>query len=1269
MPAIFVTLTIIAAITFSVISAFRRRPAPGGGPAPVFAGGRDEQRFGIDLDVNSADENAPSIVVYGEMKFAGSIVSYLTGIQDGKTQWISLLIDLGEGPYPSQFIKRIPDTNELMVYANEKPIQDYTEVYLQTKRGDHLQAVDDEINLLSDPIEGQEDPDKKGKVKKTKDKGGKAQVNTGGQNAGEKNLSKQQKANKETKQRAIDADANPGLPVGADPVTRFDRFGFDDQNFVTNNGKIKIDELTWVEVTFSPEIDSAEEVYIGLEFDGLFSQSADGGLTRQKVEFYVRYREAGTSDALSPATWTSPPIFFVNDRSTSVIHKEIQVINIEDTAGVPKKWQVQIKRVKAENKTQTTTHDKAFLAWGREVNKAKFAYPFHALLGLRIKATDQLSGGVPNVFSIFRGREVYDPRTSTVGWSDNPALCCMDWLTTGEMTYSAIVAAIGGFDPTYTARQIASERGWGLGNKIRYEDLEVESFVEAANYFDELIRISSDFEVGFVTVTQTSVVVNGTGTRFQSNGLRRGDSLNIAGQFFEVDRVISNTEVWLVSAWSLEGTTDYDYQIWEPRSRLDIVMTQRQGALESILQLTSPFGAYLVVVAGKIRYGVEKDDEVPIQIFTPDSFVETSLEVSVPDVKERFNAITVQFFDAAQQYIQASAALYHEAVIQAGEEINQQQYQMNGLTRRSEAFRQAAYQLNLSRLLIAKVAFKTGIEAITVDPGDVIGLVSPKDGIGDYDSDGNPDITTALLFRVEKISKPVAGETEIEAMSYTTNLRELGELVAVSQEVIRELPHPNEVPPPPESITIAEGRVGSKPVLLVSVVIGEYPDADYVELWSRPAGSTEDFLLVAVERVSAGSSDGVVFTVDGRAGLSMEFRAKIVSRAGSKSALDDSPTVTGEFSGESYGVPDVPYVILGKLKNNKKTKGVEYNFDWPDVSIPSSPTGYGIDGAPLSAGGRDQPADGYQVVIKVADVVVRTDFVYDSRFRYTESMNQDDNGDSFVSEFVIEVRARDANGNLSANPAVLDVGNDAPAAPTGFIAKNTSKGIQFTWNKSQEQDHDHYDIRFQVADNDDSNQDAFQDWESIYSNKYIYVLSDAEITAHGADARVNAELKDVDHGLKDSGVATVFGLGVTVSKDAIDPSVFTATATTNSSTLNAPACIDGNSGADAAGTLAVNEYLQIQLPSEVTLPKMTIWPGTGAPWDVTIQLSLDGVTYTEYLVNGGGTLEPPAGGTTNWTLAVAGTKYVKDFLDSQRALYIRVVSKTAAAKLREVKWG
>jgi len=45
---------------------------------------------------------------------------------------------------------------------------------------------------------------------------------------------------------------------------------------------------------------------------------------------------------------------------------------------------------------------------------------------------DAFPNGVPEVTAVVKGKKVYDPRTSTTAWSDNPALCLRDYITSGK---------------------------------------------------------------------------------------------------------------------------------------------------------------------------------------------------------------------------------------------------------------------------------------------------------------------------------------------------------------------------------------------------------------------------------------------------------------------------------------------------------------------------------------------------------------------------------------------------------------------------------------------------------------------------------------------------------------------------------------------------------------------------------------------------------------------------------------------------------------------
>jgi len=79
--------------------------------------------------------------------------------------------------------------------------------------------------------------------------------------------------------------------------------------------------------------------------------------------------------------------------------------------------------------------------------------------------------GIPNPSAIVRGRKVYDPRTGTTAWSNNPALCVLDYLI-------GTVPTASGTEPI------------GIGADLSTE-IDVDTFIAAANVCDELVSIAA----------------------------------------------------------------------------------------------------------------------------------------------------------------------------------------------------------------------------------------------------------------------------------------------------------------------------------------------------------------------------------------------------------------------------------------------------------------------------------------------------------------------------------------------------------------------------------------------------------------------------------------------------------------------------------------------------------------------------------------------------------------------------------------------------------
>lgn len=118
--------------------------------------------------------------------------------------------------------------------------------------------------------------------------------------------------------------------------------------------------------------------------------------------------------------------------------------------------------------TQTTPSDlQTHLGWPSTSNGYGVAY-----IALYMLYDEEVWGtGIPNVTAKVRGNRVYDPRdTPGWAWSDNPALCILDYLTSKK----------------YGAGYFYPERD---GGDTTVSEIDEQSFIDAANYCDDLVSI------------------------------------------------------------------------------------------------------------------------------------------------------------------------------------------------------------------------------------------------------------------------------------------------------------------------------------------------------------------------------------------------------------------------------------------------------------------------------------------------------------------------------------------------------------------------------------------------------------------------------------------------------------------------------------------------------------------------------------------------------------------------------------------------------------
>jgi Putative phage tail protein len=175
--------------------------------------------------------------------------------------------------------------------------------------------------------------------------------------------------------------------------------------------------------------------------------------------------------------------------------------------------------------------DTAFTQWGSTDKGVGIAY-----LSLNLfREKDVYPRGLPNITVEVSGNKIYDPRSSTWAWHDNPALCILDYLTSKR----------------YGVGAAYSERDGGSLSEI-----DEQSFINAANHCDELVSVPGG--------TQKRFRCNGwldTGAELGAN-IRaletscRGRVVYQGGKFRLVIRQVQSTETYEITEADIVGPVE-----------------------------------------------------------------------------------------------------------------------------------------------------------------------------------------------------------------------------------------------------------------------------------------------------------------------------------------------------------------------------------------------------------------------------------------------------------------------------------------------------------------------------------------------------------------------------------------------------------------------------------------------------------------------------------------------------------------------------------------
>lgn len=178
---------------------------------------------------------------------------------------------------------------------------------------------------------------------------------------------------------------------------------------------------------------SVSSIGIGISLpQGLFYVNNSGGLDQQSVAFQIQYRRVGY------LTWQDYGEVTITEATNSAVRRYYLISGL-----TPDQYEVRIK-LSSALPTGSRYRNLTYWEYMQEIVADDFTYPGIALLGLKVLATDQLSGSTPRVTCLVARNNVSVYTGS--GYENKPAMSpawvCYDILhneNCGDIPYSKII--------------------------------------------------------------------------------------------------------------------------------------------------------------------------------------------------------------------------------------------------------------------------------------------------------------------------------------------------------------------------------------------------------------------------------------------------------------------------------------------------------------------------------------------------------------------------------------------------------------------------------------------------------------------------------------------------------------------------------------------------------------------------------------------------------------------------------------------------------------
>lgn len=190
------------------------------------------------------------------------------------------------------------------------------------------------------------------------------------------------------------------------------------------------------------------------------------------------------------------------------------------------------------------------------------------------------------------------------------------------------------------------------------------------------------------------------------------------------------------------------------RYELNIVIDQKQPALDWITDILGNFCGFLVFSQDKLFLRVEKPENTAYKFNDSNCY---DLSVSLMSLDDTPNKYEVSFIDPLNNWTSVEAIVEDFADQKARNKIISKQVSLEGTTSQNQALRLARFYRDYNAICCKTISFKTGQQALHLEPGDVIELTYHN-------------VFKDEPFRITEIKENDDGTFEIAGRNYNKNI-------------------------------------------------------------------------------------------------------------------------------------------------------------------------------------------------------------------------------------------------------------------------------------------------------------------------------------------------------------------------------------------------------------------------------------------------------------------------------------------------------------------